>query len=196
MADDSHDGELGAGGEETGTGTDKDLGHGEETDVGIGRTERDDDGGTDEGEGNTDVGGPLELSSVRDESADEGSQDRRGEGEGVEDVAGGGDVETVHNLEVRAEVGVPAEDGEEHDAVEEARTDDGGLLEVLPGEELDGGEILLPYDEETEGDDTDNFHGDDVGGSPSLGSLGDDAKGEEDEDESGGDEDDTQDWEV
>lgn len=82
---------------------------------------------------------------------------------------------------------VNVQGGHEHDAVKQAGSDDGGLLKVLPGKELNLGELKFPNVEEEEEHDTENLHGDNVARGPLLGGVGRKTEGEEEEHKGGGD---------
>ena len=79
------------------------------------------------------------------------------------------------------------QDGDEHNTIEEARTNDGAFFQVLPWEELHGG-ILFPEVECWDAENTQYFHGNDVATGPSVGSVCCDAEGKQDQGEGGSDE--------
>ncbi|KAI6755555.1 hypothetical protein HG531_004661 [Fusarium graminearum] len=120
MSDGGHDSDLVDGGENTSTETDEDLGQGQKTDVGVLFSEGNDQSGTQQHDGSTSHGGPLNVTSAGNEPSDTRRNDGRGERVGVENIVGVGDAQPVDNLEIRAEISVPAEGGQEHDGVEQA----------------------------------------------------------------------------
>lgn len=71
------------------------------------------------------------------------------------------------------------QDRYEHDAVEETSTNDGPLLEVLPGKELHRREPLLPNSEECEADDAKDDHADHARASPSQTAVDRKTEGEQ-----------------
>lgn len=81
------------------------------------------------------------------------------------------DAKPVNNLQITAEITVPASNGEEHDSVQEAGSNHGRVLKILPWQELDGSEETLPGVENGEKQGTKNDAGDDVRGVPSLRSV-------------------------
>lgn len=85
--------------------------------------------------------------------------------------------------EVGVKVAVPAKGRQEHDAVEEAGADDGALLKVLEGQELDGGKLGLPEVKGREEEDAQNLHGDDVGSGPVVWGVGRQTVGQQQEGE-------------
>lgn len=109
MGDGGHDGELTACGEDAGTETNEDLGEGQDAGVGAGSAERNQQAGSEEGDGYTSHRDPLEIASVADEHSDQRAEDGRCKRERVEDVSGVCDALPVNDLQVRVEHGVPAE---------------------------------------------------------------------------------------
>lgn len=83
----------------------------------------------------------------------------------------------------------------EHEGVQDARAKEGRVLEVLPGQELNGGNPLLPDEEDGEEQEAQDQHCDNVAGSPAVGGVGGDAEGQQEEREGGGDENDAEDLE-
>lgn len=136
-----------------------------------------------------------------DLQSEEGAEEGRGQGEGVENVASGGDALSVNNQEVRLVVGVPnadltvrglsnqssrpnySQDRAEHQAVEQAGTDDGALLQVLVGDEGHRGQVLLPAVEERHANDTDDLQSNDVSRLPAVRGQANDVERKQDKGE-------------
>lgn len=194
MSDGNHDGELGAGCEESRTETDEYLSEGENTGVGGRVSEGDQESSTEENDGYTSVGRPLEVTGFVDPPCDERTECRRGKRESVEDISSVGNALPVYDEQVGVEVSVPAEDGQEHDAVEQAGSNDGTVLEVLPGQELDGRKLGFPDVEDGEEAESEDDAGDDIRGVPALGRVGDETERQNKETPRAHDEDDAKDW--
>lgn len=75
MRDRNHDGELGAGGEDTSAETNENLGERNDAGVGVGSSEGDQKSCAENDDWHTSVGSPLEVTSVAD-----GPRDERAEG--------------------------------------------------------------------------------------------------------------------
>jgi len=176
VSDGNHDGELGAGGEESRAETDQYLSEGKNTGVGGRVSEGDQKSSTEENDGHTSVGRPLEVTGFVDPPCDERTECRRGKRESVEDISSVRNALPVYDEQVGVEVSVPAEDGQEHDAVKQAGADDGTVLEVLPGQELDGRKLGFPDVEDGEEAESENDAGDDVRGVPALGRVCDETE--------------------
>lgn len=120
VRDGYHDGKLSADGEDTSTNTDDDLCEGDDTGVGVGCAEGEEKRCAENNNRYTGISSPLEVSGIADDERDDRAKGGRCEGERVEDVSGVRDALPVNDEQVRLEVGVPDEDGDEHDAVESA----------------------------------------------------------------------------
>lgn len=72
-----HDAELTAHGPDSGADAIEDLAHDEETDVGFGLAEVNEEGGSEGDEGDTAVGEPLEVTGVSDQPRESGISDLR-----------------------------------------------------------------------------------------------------------------------
>lgn len=68
------------------------------------------------------------------------------------------------------------QDGNEHNGVEQARANEGGLLQVLIIHEADGSKELLPNVYHRDAEYSNNLHGDDVWSGPALRCVIDDAE--------------------
>ena len=82
----------------------------------------------------------------------------------------------MYDDQVRIEVSVPAEDGKEHGTIKQARADNGGVPEVVPGQELERSELSFPDVEYRHKETTVDDAGDDVRGLPALRSVGDETE--------------------
>ena len=78
---------------------------------------------------------------------------------------------SVYDQDVRVEVCVPDEDGEEHDTIEKAGADNGAIFQVLPRQELNRRDLCLVVDEDWEQQNTEDNHRDDVAGLPAIGGV-------------------------
>jgi hypothetical protein len=99
----------------------------------------------------------------------------------------------VYDNQVRVKVSVPAKDRKKHGAIKQARANDGGISEVMPGQELERCEFCLPDVEDREEAETEDDAGDDVRGLPALRSVGDEAERQHKEAPCAHEEDDTKD---
>lgn len=124
VVDRGHDGETSSQGPDTTVDTVEELTHDEPVDSGVGVTEVDEQGSTEDHEGDADEGRPLEVSEVSnsaakvsccsllvrrgDSQSDKGTNKGGHQGERVENVTRSGDALEVNNLQVRSVVTIPA----------------------------------------------------------------------------------------
>lgn len=86
----------------------------------------------------------------------------------VGDVAGGGELEVVDDLEHGCEVGVPDVEADEQSRSQDTGAEDGSVQEEVVWDVGDWGEETLPYGEEDDHDAADGDHGDDEWLFPSV----------------------------
>lgn len=89
-----------------------------------------------------------------------------------------------------------SQDGNKHDAVEQAGTNNGPLLQVLEGEELHRREPALPGGKSHEAEDSNDNHDNHAGALPTLSGVGRETEGQEEQRPPGGDEDNAEDLRV
>lgn len=168
VSDSGHDGDLGAGGEDTGSDTVKELENNEGSDAGARSSVGDQESGTQEHEGNTSEGSVLEISGQANDVSEKRTEEGGSQREAVKNVTSVGNALSVDNQEVRLVVCIPAENGKEHEAVEETSANDVPVPQVLPSDEALGGQVLLPDVEGGDAEDSNNQHGNDVGRLPAV----------------------------
>lgn len=102
----------------------------------------------------------FEPCGVMDQHTGRKREDHRSDGVDLDHVAGMGEAEVVDDLQVRAEVAVPAKIAEVQGCRQEAGPNDCTIPEKRVGEEGDWGEELLPQHEQDEKDDAKNQQAD------------------------------------
>lgn len=168
MCDRGHDRNGAAAAKDLAAQTNQELGKDEHADRRVGAAERDQKAGSKHHDGNPGISSPLEIASVADEEADDGAKEGGGQGKGVEDVASVGDGLAMHDQEVGRKVNVPAKDGQEHEADEQAGADNRSLLQVAEWQELDGRKLGLPHHKHGQQQNPEHNQGNDVWSCPLL----------------------------
>lgn len=129
---------------------------------------------------------PLESSGATHQVTNQQEQHARNDAERVRDVSGLGDAQVVDNLQVRGEVVGPAVVGDLVRGIEQAGADQGAVLDERPVEQGHGGKEFLVDAEEDQHEAAHHDHGDDVARGPTLGCRRGDIEGNEEDDETDG----------
>lgn len=179
----------------TGKG-DENLAHDDITDLGSRSTEVDEKTDEKDVQGHRDQEKPLVATGVANQETDEEQPNTRDNVEDGVDVTSFGNAGIEDNLEVRSEVAVPAVVGDLVSSVKKTGSHDVSVEQQLVWDERNGGKELLPDSESNETGKTNHEHGDDVSGAPVLSSSLGDGEGEEEEDQTGGEKNDSNDCEL
>lgn len=155
--------------EDGSTDGDENLTHHEVTDGLVGATEIDHQSLGEDVQGNGNVENPLEAASAADQESNTDQQDTRDDIKGVADVSCLGNSEVVDNLQERGVVMVPAVVGDLVCGVEQACANDSAVRQDAEVEQRRRSELEFPSNEDTEHNETDNDHGNDVVRAPAIG---------------------------
>lgn len=180
--------------EHTTTDGDENLAEDKVADRLVGATEVDHQALGKDVQGHGDPKEPLEATSAADQETDEEEQDTGNNVKDVADVSGLGDAEIVHDLQEGGEVVIPAIVAELVSSIQQAGTEDSTVPEEAELEQTPGSKLPLVDDENKEQAEADYDHRNDVVSSPAVRGTAGDIEGKEEEDKTGGEEDETKDY--
>lgn len=138
----------------------------------------------------------LVAAGVADNETDDNGPKAGSDGVNVTDVSRWGELEVIDDLEHRGEEGVPDVETDEECGCENAGSEDGAVQEEVIGDVGDGGEETLPDCEEDDHDAADGDHGNDEWLPPSIWLVVVDGEWEEEETQSSGDEEESDEIEL
>lgn len=193
MVDGGEDGELAHEDEAGAADGDENLAHDDVSDVAVGLAEVDHQAQGESVQGHSDVEQPSVVSSPANGPANEEEKEAGDDGESVVDVSGLGDADVKDNLQERLEVDVPRVVGDLVDHVEETGADDGTVGQELPGHPRRAGQVDLPEAKEDERNKADDDHCNDVSSGPAIGGSCSKVEGQEENDKSTSEENDSDD---
>lgn len=180
--------------EDTATDGDENLAEDEVTDGLVGATEVDHQTLGKDVQGHSDPKEPLEATGAADQVTNEEEQDTGDNVEDVADVSGLSDGEIVHDLQEGGEVVIPAVVAELVSSIQQTGTEDSAVPEEAELEQTSGSEFPLVDDEDKEQAEADHDHSNDVVSAPAVRGTAGDIEGQEEEDKTGGEEDETKDY--
>lgn len=185
-----HDGHLLADDEGAAAEGDEDLTHDHIANAERRLAEVDHEADAEEFEAEHGQGEPLEAAGDADDGREDDGPEARADAVDVGHVAGVGDGEAVHGLQVGVEVGVPEVEGGEEEGGQAAGRHDGAVGEEFEGNEGARGEVLFVEREEDHAEAADDPEGDAEGGGVAFVLVGFEGEGEQEEDEASADEED------
>lgn len=191
VASRGHDGNLLTNDHGATSKGDKNLAHDDIADLGSRSTEIDEETDEKNVQWHRDQEKPLVMTGVANQETDEEQPYTRDNVEDGVDVTSFGNAGIEDNLEVGSEVAVPAVVGDLVSGVKKTGSHGVSVEQKLVWDERNGGEELLPDSKGNETGKTNHEHDDDVGGAPVLSSSLGDGKGKEEEDQTGGEKNDS-----
>lgn len=192
-----HDGHLLADNEDTTTKGDEDLAHDNVADSNTGLTEVNHETNTENGKRDTEVERlPLETTVESDDDTHDDGNEARAHGVNVGDVGSVSDGLVEDDDEHGVEVVVPDVPGSVDTSNHGVGEEDGAVGDQVPGNKGNGRKVLLPDDKGNDEQATEDEEADSQRRLPGVGLVGVQGKGQEEQDETSADEEDTKDVEL